>query len=68
MIRERRHPYSIAIAWLCALVPIVNYYTPFAGPNLTSVAAIICLATLCVGGRARRTDNQPSGAPVGALA
>jgi hypothetical protein len=68
MIRERRHPYSIAIAWLCALVPIVNYYTPFAGPNLTSVAAIICLATLAADARAKQTADKVSGAPAGALA
>jgi hypothetical protein len=46
MLRDRRHPYAIAAAWLCALLPIVNYYIPVSGPNLTSVAAIICLVAL----------------------
>ena len=42
------NPYTAPqpVAWLCALVPIVNYYSPIEGPNLTSVAALICLWAL----------------------
>lgn len=46
MIARGRHHYAVAAAWLCALVPIVNYYSPVEGPNLTSVAALICLWAL----------------------
>jgi hypothetical protein len=60
MIRDRRHPYAIAAAWLCALLPIVNYYIPVTGPNLTSVAAIICLAVLAADMRRERTGNETS--------
>jgi hypothetical protein len=58
MIRERRHPYAIAAAWLCALVPIVNYYVPVTGPNLTSVAAMICIAALSVQHRTSRLEES----------
>ena len=54
MIARRRHPFAIAVTWLCALVPILNYYSSVAGPNLTSVAAIICLCVL-------QTDSRRNG-------
>jgi hypothetical protein len=57
MIRQRRDPYAVAAAWLCALVPIVNYYVPVTGPNLTSVAAIICIAALSMRRGARRIEE-----------
>jgi hypothetical protein len=60
MIRDRRHPYAIAAAWLCALLPIVNYYIPVSGPNLTSVAAIICLVALSADMRREGSGTETS--------
>jgi hypothetical protein len=60
MLRDRRHPYAIAAAWLCALLPIVNYYIPVSGPNLTSVAAIICLVALSADMRREGSGTETS--------
>jgi hypothetical protein len=60
MLRDRRHPYAIAAAWLCALLPIVNYYIPVSGPNLTSVAAVICLVALSADMRREGSGTETS--------
>jgi len=46
LIREGRHPAAAAVAWLCCLTPVLSRFTPLVWPNLTPLAAIICLAAL----------------------
>jgi hypothetical protein len=68
MIRERCHAYTIAIVWLCALLPIINYYSPIAGPNLTSIAAMISLWVLRRGTPVRASGEAPAPASSAAAA
>jgi len=59
-IKQRRHPVAVATVWLCALLPIINYYAPFGGPNLISLASLLCLCLLHLDGRTTRAGQQPS--------
>jgi hypothetical protein len=53
MIRHR-HPYSLALIWLCCLIPVTSFYTPWIAPNLISIGAAISLWILHSDLRARR--------------
>jgi hypothetical protein len=66
LIREGRHPFVAAAAWLCCLCSILNHFTGvvwphLVWPNLISVAAVLCLWELYFHSRiAPGTDAAPA--------
>jgi hypothetical protein len=62
MIRAGRYPY-VAVVWLCTFLPLLTYYTPIVGPNLTPIGAIICLWVLHLGPSQRRLGHPPRSPP-----
>ncbi len=61
LIKNRRHPFAFATVWLCALLPILSYYSPVAIPNLIPIASLTCLWLLNFDGRTTRSAHEPSG-------
>ena len=60
MIAQRRYPFAIAAVWGCMLLPIIQYFTPLACPNLISLGAAICLWVLHSHRRSPRRKAQQS--------
>jgi hypothetical protein len=58
MISNGRYQY-IPVVWICAFLPLITYYTPFVGVNLTSIAAVICLWVAHLGPRANPPGREP---------
>jgi hypothetical protein len=57
MIRQR-HPYALALTWLCCLVPVLSFYVPWRLPNLISIAALISLWVLHFDDQAQRVRRR----------
>ncbi|HEX5237045.1 MAG TPA: glycosyltransferase family 87 protein [Sphingomicrobium sp.] len=64
LVTHRKHPYLVSIAWLCSFIPIITYFSPWLGPNYTSVAAVICLVALHSKSKKRSAEFKPTLATV----
>lgn len=46
LFTHKQHPIVVAIAWLCSFIPLITYFSPWLGPNFTSIACVACLVAL----------------------
>jgi hypothetical protein len=45
-VRDRRHPYLVAVIWCLCLLPVAGYFSLYRGPNTIPIAAMISLWAL----------------------